>query len=118
MLQILDLTHRDIIAVEVDGKLKKEDYDKVDPLIDKAVKDFDKIKLYIRLNHIDGMEPAALAEDVKTYLKHFNNLEKMAIVGKNQWEEIITKLSGPFVSGEVRYFDFPEIDSARKWIQN
>lgn len=117
MFRILEITGKDLIAIEVDGKLKKADYDKITPLIDKAVNDFGKIKLYIQLDNIDGIEPKAFQEDVKTYLKHFNHMKKVAVVGKHRWEKLWSNLAAPFVSGEVKYFDSVEIASALEWIQ-
>jgi hypothetical protein len=118
MFKILDITEKDLIAIKVDGKLKKIDYDKITPLIEKAVKDFGKIRLYIQLDDVDGIEPKAFREDVKTYLKHFKHMKKIAVVGKNRWDKLWSDLASPFVSGKVKYFEFTEIETARNWIQN
>lgn len=117
MFKVLDLTKNDLIAIQVDGKLKKEDYDKVTPVIEKTVREYGKIRLYIQLDDVDGIEPKAFREDVKTYLKHFKHMKKIAVVGKNRWEKMWSNLSGPFISGEVKYYEFPEIKKAREWIQ-
>lgn len=117
MFKLLDITEKDLIAIEVDGKLKKTDYDRITPLIDKTVHDYGKIKLYIQLIQVEGIEPKAFREDVKTYLKHFNHMKKVAIVGKNKWEKLWSNLASPFISGDVKYFEFTEIDSALKWIK-
>jgi len=117
MFKVLELTKNDLVALQVDGKLNLTDYNKVTPLIDKAVKDFGKIKLYLQLDDVEGIEPKAFREDVKTYLKHFNHMKKVAIVGKTHWEKIWADLASPFISGDVKYFDFPEIETAKIWIQ-
>ncbi|QIA07400.1 SpoIIAA family protein [Draconibacterium halophilum] len=118
MFKIIDLTKRELIAIEVEGKLTKADYDKITPLIDKAVKDFGKVKLYIQLNNLDGIAPGAFWEDVKTYLKHFNHMKKIAVVGKSRWEKLWSDLAAPFISGEVKYFEFTAIDEAREWVKD
>lgn len=117
MFKVLDLTKNDLVAIQVDGKLKKTDYDKITPLIEKTVRDYGKIRLYIQLDNVDGIEPKAFREDVKTYLKHFNHMKKIAVVGKNRWEKMWSNLAGPFISGEVKYYEFPEIEKAHEWIQ-
>jgi hypothetical protein len=117
MFKVLDITKGDLIAIQVDGKLKKNDYDKITPMMDKTVNDFGKIRLYIQLDNVDGIEPKAFREDVKTYLKHFKHMKKIAVVGKTRWEKMWSDIAGPFVSGEVKYFEFTEIETARKWIQ-
>jgi len=117
MFKVLDLTKNDLVAIQVDGKLKKTDYDKITPLIEKTVRDYGKIRLYIQLDNVDGIEPKAFREDVKTYLKHFTHMKKVAIVGKNRWEKMWSNLASPFISGEVKYYEFPEIEKAREWVQ-
>ena len=117
MFKIIDFTKRELIAIDVEGKLTKADYDKITPLIDKAVKDFGKVKLYIQLNNLDGIAPGAFWEDVKTYLKHFNHMKKIAVIGKNYWEKLWSGVAEPFVKGEIKYFDFSDSVKAREWIQ-
>ena len=117
MFKVLDITKGDLIAIKVDGKLKKSDYDKIIPIMDKTVNDFGKIKLYIQLDNVDGIEPKAFREDVMAYLKYFNHMKKIAVVGKTKWEKMWSELAGPFVSGEIKYYEFPEIETAREWIQ-
>ncbi|QIA09088.1 SpoIIAA family protein [Draconibacterium halophilum] len=117
MFKVLDITKNDVVAIAVDGKLSKSDYDKITPLIEKTVRDYGKIRLYIQLDYVDGIEPKAFRADIKTYLKFFNNMKKIAVVGKTHWEKMWSGLAGPFVSGDIKYFDYHEIDEARKWIK-
>ncbi len=117
MFILLDLTYENLIAVKVDGHITKGDYDKVTPLIDKAVKDFGKVKLYIQIDKIEGIEPGAFVEDVKTYFRNFNHMEKIAVVGETKWHKLWSKLASPFVSGDLKYFTHNEIAAAQLWVQ-
>lgn len=116
MFRVLDLTNKDLIAIQIDGKLDKSDYDKITPLIDKTVKEYGKIKLYIQIDNIEGIEPKAFVEDVKTYFKHFNHINKIAVVGENDWQKLWSNVTSPFVSGEIKFFRQSEVVEARKWI--
>jgi hypothetical protein len=49
--------------------------------------------------------------------KYLNNIEKLAVVGKYEWEEWLTTLSQSFSSGGVRYFDESRTDEAKEWVQ-
>ncbi len=117
MFTILDSTYGNLIAVQVQGHVAKEDYDKVNPLIDKAVKEYGKIKLFIQIDSLNGIEPKAFVEDVKTYFRHFKDIEKMAVVGETKWQEFWVKLAGPFISGKVKYFSHSELIAAQNWIR-
>ncbi len=116
MFKLLDITKEDLIAIKVDGKIVKNDYDKITPLLEKTIRDFGKIKLYIQIDSIDGIEPSAFREDVKTYIKYFHEFKKIAVVGENEWQKIWTNLANPFVSGTIKYFAQEEIVEAINWI--
>lgn len=116
MFTLLDITKEDLIAIKVDGRIEKNDYDRITPLIEKTVKDFGKIKLYIQIESIDGIEPSAFREDVKTYIKHFRDIKKIAVVGETTWQRMWSGLASSFVSGTIKYFPHAEIIEARNWI--
>lgn len=119
MFKILAFTKGKIIAFRAEGKIEKADYDKINALLEKTSREYDKLRLYIRIDpsEIEGIQPAALWEDFKTYFRYFNSLEKLAIVGSGNLEESITKLAKPFISGDVRYFSTDEASDAKKWIE-
>ena len=118
MFKILDLTKNELIAISINGKIEKEDYDKINPMIEKTLKEYGKFKLYIQLDNIEGMEPSAFLEDVKTYLKHFSDVSKIAVVGESDWQKMWADLASPFVSGELKFFRHAEVVDARDWIMN
>ena len=116
MFKILDLTNKDLIAISINGKVEKSDYDKILPLMDKTKKDFSKIRLYIQIDNVDGIEPKAFREDIKAYLKHFKDISKTAIVGESDWHKLWANLASPFISGEVKFFPQGAIVEAKEWI--
>jgi lactate dehydrogenase-like 2-hydroxyacid dehydrogenase len=119
MFKILAFTKGKIIAFRAEGKIEKSDYDKINALLEKTNREYDKLRLYIQIDpsDIEGIEPVALWEDFKTYFRYFNKLEKLAIVGTGKLEESVTKLAKPFISGDVRYFSTEESSEAKKWIE-
>ncbi len=117
MFKILDITKDNLIAFKVKGKIEKADYDKLTPLLEKTEREFDTRKLYVEIEEIGGIEPAALWEDFKLYFLHVKNFEKVAIVGQGDAIEKVTKLTQPFVSGEIRFFEEKEASDAKGWIQ-
>ncbi len=117
MFKILDITKDNLIAFNVKGKVEKADYDKLTPLLEKTEREFDTRKLYVEIENIEGIEPSALWEDFKIYFRHIKNFDKIAIVGKGGVVEKLTNLTGPFVSGEIRFFETGEAVNARDWIE-
>ncbi len=119
MFTILDFTKDDLVAFKVKGKIEKTDYDKLNALLDKNSREYDKQKVYIEIEpeDIEGIEPQALWEDIKTFFKHIKNLDKLAIVGNSSVVEKTAKVSKPFISGEVRFFSDKEAITAREWVK-
>ncbi len=116
MFRVLEITKDDLVAIQVQGEVDKEDYDKINPLIDKAVEAFGEINLLIYLDRLKAVTPDALIKDVKTYINHFNHFRKIAVVGDSNWKELIAKVAGPFISGRVKYFPESEFTKAHQWL--
>lgn len=116
MFVILDLTRDNLIGFRVEGKIEKSDYEKIQALLDKTEREYEKLKLYIEIGNIEGMSFEALWEDFKTWFGHIRKLSKVAVTGKGGVEKVLTKLTNPFVSAEVRFFSFNETSKARDWI--
>ncbi len=116
MFKILDITKENLIAFRVKGKVEKSDYDKLKPLLEKTRREHDTCKMYVEIESIEAVEPGALWEDFKVYFKHIKYFEKVAIVGESDMIDKLAKLAGPFISGEVKYFNTEESLSARDWV--
>ena len=116
MFRILEFTKDDVIAIHAEGKITKSDYEKINPLIDKTVRENDHVKLYIEMDEVEAIKPDAFIEDVKTYLKNFNKIEKVAVTGDSSWQKIISGNTSPFISGKVKYFPKDQLIKAQKWI--
>jgi len=98
------------------GKLKHEDYEVINPMIDSAlegVKD-PKIRALIDGSEFEGWELRAAWDDFRMGLKHGSQFEKIAIFGDSKWQEMAAKVGSWFVSGEVKYFE--ECDDALDWL--
>jgi hypothetical protein len=116
MFKILDFTKDNLIAFKVKGKIESSDYEVLQALLEKTEREHKTRKLYVEIESIEGIEAAALWEDIKTYFQHFKDLDKVAYVGPDKFIATLAKLSGPFVKGEVKVFREEELIAARDWI--
>jgi hypothetical protein len=116
MFKILDITKNNLTAFQVEGIIKKADYDKLNALLEKNERDFDTQKLYIVIGRIEKITAEALWEDFKTYFTHVRNFEKVAIVGDSGMVKTLTSLSKPFVSGNIKFFNIHEASEAKEWV--
>jgi hypothetical protein len=78
----------------------------------------ERVRILLELDDFHGWELAAGWEDLKFGLRHYRDLERLAIVGDRTWERVMANVFKPFTVGQVRYFDRSEIAAAREWISD
>lgn len=104
------------VHLKVTGKLTSEDYEFFVPEIDKRISDYGKINILIELIDFHGWTVGAAWEDTKFGFHHFNDINRLAIVGDKTWEKGIAYFVKPFTAATVRYFDLSNLSDAKKWI--
>ncbi len=105
-----------ILAVLATAKLSIEDYEHFVPEVERLIKQEGKIRLLFHMRDFHGWDAGALWEDIKFDLKHFADIERLAIVGEAKWEEWMAAFCKPFPSAEIRYFDQSQAKEARSWV--
>lgn len=105
-----------VVALQVIGKLQKPDFDVLGPRLDVLLEHHGKLKLLVELVDFEGWTAGAAWEDIKFALKHFNDIERIAIVGDKRWEKGMAVVAKPFTAADVRYFDVEDRETASAWI--
>jgi hypothetical protein len=113
---ITELSGGRVLEVAVSGKLTPSDYEQFVPAFERLVKQHAKIRVLFEMKDFRGWEMAALWDDIKFDLKHFADIERLAMVGDKQWERGMAAFCRPFTSATVRYFNRGSIDEARRWL--
>lgn len=106
-----------IITLKFKEKLRKKDYDEFVPQIEGMMQNGSKIRLVVELLDFEGWTAAALWEDTKFAARHFDDIERLAVVGDARWEKGVTMFIKPFTKADVRYFDMKDVDKAQKWVR-
>ena len=63
----------------------------------------------------DGWDAGAAWEDLKFGVKHFDDIDRMGMVGQKKWPHALAIFFKPFTKAKARYFDETESAQARKW---
>ncbi|MFO8050620.1 MAG: STAS/SEC14 domain-containing protein [Thermoplasmatota archaeon] len=105
-----------IIRVKIIGKLLKEDYEVFVPVVEKNMERFGKVRMLVELIDFKGWSAGAAWEDTKFGVKHFTDLEKLALVGDRKWEKGMELFCKVFTTGQVRFFSTEELYKAEEWI--
>jgi len=76
-----------ILVVHVSGKLTKADYEHFVPEFERLVQQHGKLRLLFDMTGLQGWDAGALWEDVKFDMKHFADIERLAMVGERKWQQ-------------------------------
>lgn len=109
-------THHKYLEVRIDGKLHRDDYEELAPTVERLIDEHGRIRLLVVLHDFHGWDAGALWEDVKFDLKHFSDVERLAIAGESAWQRGMAIFCRPFTTAKVRYFPIEELPAAREWI--
>ena len=105
------------IEVQVEGKLTQAAYQQFVPAVEEIIQREGKVRMLFVMHNFHGWTAGALWDDIKFDIKHFSDIERLALVGETRWEKGMSLFCKPFTKAEVRYFDSKDIDQARAWLQ-
>ena len=105
------------MEARVTGKLSEEDYHRFVPELERLIKQHGKIRVLFIMNDFHGWNAGALWEDFKFDLKHFADIERLAMVGEKSWQKGMSTFCRPFTTAKIRYFDHTATDAALAWLE-
>ena len=107
-----------VMEVHLHGTLTKEDYERFVPDTENLIREHQKIRLLVILDEFRGWDVGALWEDIKWDAKHFDHVERIAVVGETKWQKWMTGFCKPFTTAIVRYFEHGQMVEARAWLND
>jgi hypothetical protein len=116
-IQLTEKNDGKILEVQVSGKLTHENYQHFVPEFARLAKQHGKIRLLFEMADFHGWEGGALWDDLKFDLKHFADIERLAMVGERKWEKGMSVFCKPFTTAKIRYFDRAALAEARAWLE-
>ena len=110
-----------VLAFKLTGKLHDADYETFIPAIDggiaTALASGGPARLLALFEDFHGWTIAAAWDDTKFGLKHYADLERIALVGDKTWEAWMATVCTPFTAASVKYFDTADTPAAWAWVQ-
>ena len=106
-----------VLVVRASGKLTEEDYEQFLPEVERLINQHGKIRILFDMHDFHGWSASALWQDIKFDIKHFRDIERLAMVGDKAWEHGMAIFCRPFTTAKIRYFDRRQADQAEAWIQ-
>ena len=115
-VQLTEKNGGKVLEVAVSDKLTHNDYEHFVPAFERLVSQQGKIRVLFEMTDFHGWEMAALWDDIKFDLKHFADIERLAMVGDKRWERGMAAFCRPFTRATIRYFAAARIDEGRRWL--
>lgn len=106
-----------LLIISVTGKLIREDYKFLIPKVEELILKSGKIRVVFEMRDFHGWDAGALWEDIKFDIRHFSDIESLALVGDKKWEKGMSIFCKPFTKAQIKYFDLTEIYKAYEWIR-
>lgn len=110
------LSNEGTLEVRATGKLTKEFYEAFVPVVEEQIKEFGKVRILFAMHDFHGWTAGALWEDLKFDMKHWHDIERLAIVGESKWEKGMASFCKPFTKATIKYFDESQLEEARSWL--
>ena len=106
-----------ILSFEVTGTLTRAEFGQLQTTAIDRIEDWGKVSALFILKNFLGWEKGPGWEDMVFSLDHERNLEKMAIVGPEQWRDLVCAFVGKgFRSAAIEYFLPSQLETAKKWL--
>ncbi|THH40376.1 SpoIIAA family protein [Neolewinella litorea] len=113
----IDLGDPRLLGLAIVGKLTTADYDRINLLVEEKVKHYGKARILLEVISTDGINARTLWEDLKTSLRLYKDLERVAIIGDQTWLKTSVKLSDLLTPGlDLAAFSTVERKRAIAWL--
>jgi hypothetical protein len=112
----IDDSNPKYLGVKLSGKLAAEDYEHFVPAVEAVVKERGSVRLLLEMHEFHGWEMAAAWEDTKFGMRHYHDIDRLAMVGDKAWQHGMAVFCKPFTKADIKYFDVSEAEAAKAWI--
>lgn len=118
MIEFMKGTEKDRIGIRFDGEVSEADFGAMASLLRERIEEHGRIRLVIRIDSLGLVEPAALWEEVKLAAQHFEDVERIALVGDARWQKSFVDVMGIVMPAEceMKHFTGDRINDAWEWI--
>jgi len=102
------------LEVHISGKITSADYERLVPTVERLIKQHGKIRMLMEMHDFHGWTAGGLLQDIKFDARHFNDIERIAMVGEAKWQHGMSAFCKPFTRAKIRYYE--NVDEARAWL--
>lgn len=117
MIEKMERSKGKVFGVSADGEISLEQFEQLLPEIEELIRQHGKINLLFLIKSMKGYGLKEFVADIKFAVKHWNDVEKVAIVSEKHWWAAAAKIDNLFTKWEERFFDASELEQAWEWVE-
>ncbi|NRB40224.1 MAG: STAS/SEC14 domain-containing protein [Pseudomonadales bacterium] len=119
MIEVIDVPADNVIGLQMEGKVNKDDICKILSPIRSALEVNDTVNIYVEIDSLEGVSLGAIYEELKVALPKIHRFKKEAVVSDQASLKKWIKLGNTlWWGGEVKYFATCERQQALEWVQS
>ncbi len=118
MIVLLPETSDNVIGVKVIGKLTDADVVENVAGIEAIIARHGKVRFLVDLTEFDGWDWRAAWDDFAFGVRHWGEVEKMAVIAGSEWEGLAAKFVGALMHAEVKPYHPLDIKRAWEWARD
>lgn len=117
MFKIVDRTTDKCIGLKLEGELRAQDYETLQPILDNAITAHGNINLVLEADDFDGhADLDAVLADVQMSVDAFDHIERVAVISDDSLQKAATTLLDPLsLDTEMEHFAPGDRDAAWTW---
>jgi SpoIIAA-like len=116
MIEILQQSTEDCLAVHFSGKVNSVDYQQFLEALKERLKTGSPINLVVELSGFEFYgDFEAAKQDARFAFGEYKHIHRAAFVGDQKWIEWFTRLVGPFTRAEEKQFPAGQLGEAFRW---
>jgi len=117
MYRILDGSEKGIVAIKVEGKLNREEYELLNAYVDQRMQEGQVLNFLCDLVEVDGLKSQVVWEEMTRHLRNLLNSQRIAVVGGRRWLESGTIVFEPSLKDQLKFFHSEQADAAWLWVK-
>jgi len=106
-----------LLTVKISGKLKWPEFAQLEKAATETIRAGGKVRFLVLTEDFQGWDNKGDWGNLSFQLKYDQQIEKIAIVGEKQWQDLVEMFVGKGIrSVDIRYFPPSQEALARAWI--